>query len=190
MFRWTALLVFVATVCAVASPAFAQSEATTNGNYMLGGSMSWSSVDSEGQTERTNVWMFAPRFMYFMADNFAMGAEIGFVGATQGDTGSATHRYFAVGQFTIPSSNSGFRFFTEAGGGFARQSAQDITGDLVQNGWGLMAGLGAYMFVNEHVSITPSVSYVYESFGDDGAIPGMTNQTINLRIGINGFMLP
>jgi hypothetical protein len=190
MFRWTVLLVFVATLCVVASPAFAQSEATTTGNYMLGGSMSWSSQDTEGQSERTTVWSLAPRFMYFMANNFAVGAEVGFVGATQGDVGAATHRYLAIGQFTVPSNNPGFRFFGEAGGGFARQSLQNQTGDMIQNGWAMTGGIGAYMFVNEHVSITPAVSYVYETFGDDGAIPGMTNQTIFLRIGINGFMLP
>ncbi len=191
MFRWTTFILFVATVCLMASPAMAQSEATMTGNYMLGGSMSWSSIDSEGQAERTTVWTMAPRFMYFMANNFAMGAEVGFVGATQGDSGGATHRYFAICQAVVPSSNSGFRFYGEAGGGFARQSQQDPTsGDVVQNGWGMTGGIGAYMFINDHVSITPALSYVYETFGDDGAIQGMTNQTIFLRIGINGFLLP
>ena len=190
MFRWTTLFLFVAMICTVASPTLAQSEATTTGNYLLGGTMSWSSIDNENATERFNTWTVALRAMYFMRDNFAVGGEVGFVGSSQGDSGNQIHRYFALGQYAFPTRNENFRFYGEAGGGYSRLSTTDPSGDTAFNGWGLTAGIGGYFFLNSHVAITPAISYVYENFGDDGALTMGTNQTISLRIGVSGFLLP
>jgi outer membrane protein len=190
MFRWTALFLFVAMTCAVATSALAQSDATTTGNYLLGGTMSWNSVDNDNATERFNNWTVAPRVMYFMMDNLALGAEVGFTGNSFGDTGFSAQRYFAIAEYVLPGGNESFRFYGEAGGGFSRQTTDDTTASMAFNGWGLTAGIGAYMFLNDHVAITPAISYIYESFGDDGTITRGTDQTIFLRIGVSGFLLP
>jgi len=190
MFRWTMLCLLAAVICVVAVPAMAQTDATTTGNYLIGGTMSWNSTDNENATDRVNNWTVAPRVMYFWMENLAFGAEVGFSGNSFGDTGTSAQRYFAVAEYVFPMSNSNFRFFSEAGGGFSRMTASETAGDLAFNGWGLTAGIGAYMFLNDHVAITPAVSYIYENMGDDGGISMGTNQTIFLRIGVSGFMLP
>lgn len=190
MFRWITLCLFVVAVCMVGTSAMAQSQATSTGNYQLGGMLSWNSVDNENATERTNSYTIAPRVMYFAMDNVALGAEVGFQGLSTGGDGFSSQRYFALGEFVLPSGNENFRFYGEAGGGFARTTTSNSSTDLAFNGWGLTAGIGAYLFVNEHVAITPAVSYIYETFGDDGTVTMGNNQTVYLRIGVSGFMLP
>ena len=191
MFRWITLCICVLAFAVTGSAAIAQTQATTTGNYQLGGTMSWNSVDNENATDRVNSWLVAPRVMYFWMDNLAFGAEVGFQGMSfDSDTGFSTQRYFAIGEFVIPGGNENFRFYTEAGGGFARQT-QDVTGsNLAFNGWGVTGGIGAYLFLNDHVAITPAVSYIYESYSDDGTTTLGANQTIFLRIGVSGFLLP
>lgn len=189
MLRCTTALVLVAIICIAGTTAFAQADATMTGNYMIGGAMSWSSVDNDLATDRVNNFTFAPRGMYFMADNFAMGMEVAFSGVTDGDSGFATHRYFVLGQWVFPGKET-TRFFGEVGGGFARFSNEDPLGDLVFNGWGIKAGLGVHMFMNEHITITPEISYVYEDFSDDGTVTRGTDQTVFVQLGVNGFILP
>jgi len=185
------MFVIVALACTVAVPVMAQSDATMTGNYLLGGTMSWNSVDNENATERTSTWTVAPRAMRFVADNIAVGAEIAFAGMSFGsDTGFSAQRYFALGEYVFPMNNDNFRFYAEGGGGFVRHSQNSTGGDLAFNGWGATGGVGAYFFLNDHVSINPAISYIYESMGDDGTVPMGNNQTIFLRIGVTGFLLP
>ena len=191
MFRWTALFLFMAITGAAASPAVAQSTATTTGNYMLGGTMSWQSVDNNYETESSDIWTISPRVMYFWIDNLAFGAELGFSGTWNGGVGgSSLQRYFAVAEYVLPTGGKNFRFFGEVGGGFSRWTSDTVGFDLAINGWGLMGGIGAYMFLNDHVAITPEITYIYDNFSPDGRYTRGEDQTIQLRIGVSGFLFP
>lgn len=188
MYRWKALILFVVLSFAVCSSVSAQSESTNTGNFMISGAMSFTSVDREGTTERTNVWTMIPTGMYFPADNFAVGLEANFLGISTGDVGVSTHRWLAIGQFVIPTSNAMMRPFVTGGGGLVRMTNEDPAGNIIQNGWGLKGGVGLHMFLNDHVSVTPQVSYIYESFGEDGTVPSITMQSVFVSIGITGFI--
>ncbi len=190
MFRWTTLIAVVALALVVSSPALAGMDSANQGNYMIGGTVSITSVDNDNFTDRLNTWTLAPTAMYFVADNFGIGTQLNFVGTTSGNFGSSVHRHFAMGQWVFPINNENFRPFAQFGGGFSRSTVQDPAGDIVFNGWGMTAGIGAYMFLNEHVAIMPQVSYVYETFSDDGLITRGEDQTIFFGIGVAGFVLP
>ena len=190
MFRWTALLVAVISL-AICAPAFADmdtSNSTAPGNIVLGGAVSFSSTDSENLSERTTNWTMAPSLRYFVADNMSIGLVAMFEALSQGSVGISDHRYMAMGQYVVPMEGT-MRPWFQAGGGFARNTVEGGT-NLVFNGWSIAAGAGMYMFINEHVSITPQVSYIYSSYSDDGTAVRGTDQTVFVSLGINGFMLP
>ena len=83
-----------------------------------------------------------------------------------------------------------FRPWGQVGGGFARNTVEASTSNLVFNGFAITAGVGAYMFINEHVSITPQVSYVFSSYSDDGTTTRGDDQAVFVSLGISGFLLP
>ena len=109
MYRWKALVLVVGLSFAVVTAASAQMDTTHKGNYLVGGAMSWSSVDNDNATDRINTFTVAPTGMFFVADNIAVGTVMNFTGLTRGDFGNSVHRYLAVGQYVISTSNAMMR---------------------------------------------------------------------------------
>lgn len=191
MFRWTAILVAVISL-AICAPAFADmdtSNSTNVGNVVMSGAVSFSSTDSEGLSDRTTNWVMAPSLRYFVAENMSIGAEFAFQATSQGNVGLSDHRYMALGQYVVPMEGMARPWF-QAGGGFARQTVEGGGTDFIFNGWALTAGAGMYLFINEHVSITPQISYVYASYNDDGTAVRGTDQSVVVSMGISGFLMP
>ena len=191
MARFTGLILVAVLALAICTPALADdaSTATAIGNIALGGMVSVTSVDSDGSSNRTNSWTMAPSMRYFVRNNFSLGAEVTFNSMSRGDFGNSIHRYMGLAQYVFQMDGN-MRPWAQAGGGFSRQTDEDPAGNLEFNGWAATFGVGAYMFINEHVAITPQVSYIYETWGDSGTVTRGADQTIFIGLGINGFMLP
>ena len=191
MFRSNAVWIAAIVLCVVSvSSASAQSDATTKGNMMFAGAVSFRSVDTEGLDDRTTSWTMAPKALYFVADHVSIGAEINFNAMTQGSFGLSSHDYLAILQVVLPTNNEAIQLYGEAGGGFARSTIESSTSEFIFNGYAFKAGAGIYLFINDHVSITPQLSFIYESFGDDGTATRGNDQSIFFALGINGFLLP
>ena len=84
-----------------------------------------------------------------------------------------------------------FSPWVEAGAGFSRVSTQfPVAAEAAWNGWAARAGVGAHMFLNSHVAITPSLTYTYQSYGDDATLGSIgANQTVWFTIGVSGFFM-
>ena len=189
MFSWKALLLLVAISVVASSTAFAQADATMPGNWMVSGAMSFRSIDTENAADRTNWFSVAPRGMYFPVENLSFGVEANFLGISTGGNGNSFHNYLGMAQYTFKGKEN-FRPFGEAGAGLARETIEDPLGNTIFNGWAAKAGIGAQMFINEHVAITPTISYMYQSFGDDGTAVRGSDQTIFMSLAVSGFFLP
>jgi outer membrane protein len=89
---------------------------TSHGNMMVGGALSFSTTSYQGNSDLGNSsTTFSPGFGYFVIDNLAVGANIGFSGSTNDTGGTKTERTsFSFGPFARYykfTSNENFAFF-------------------------------------------------------------------------------
>lgn len=163
--------------------------ATERGSVMLGGAISFGSINYEEADDNVNVLLLAPSAMVFVTKGFAIGPELSFLHQSQDDVSLATHRYTGKLLYIAPMEHA-LRPFVEGGFGFIRQSYDYDWGPGSkgsENGWTLELGLGMYAFLNEHYAIVTSINYLHDNFmvsqGDE-----WKSDTVSFSVGFAGFV--
>jgi len=168
---------------------YSAESATGQGSVMLGGALSFSSVDSEGAKDKLNTLILAPNAMVFLIEGFAIGPEIYFVHQSEGDVAVASHRYIGKLLYIAPTEHP-LRPFIEGGFGFIRQSYDynsNSGGIGSENGWTLKLGIGMYAFLNQHYAIVASFNYFHDNFMVSQGNEWKYN-TVSLSVGFTGFV--
>jgi len=182
-------LVFFSIICIASLPAQSAENPTERGSVMLGGGISFTSIDYEGGSDRTNTLILAPSAMPFIFKGFSVGAELTFIHLSEGDDKAANHRYLGKLLYIVPTDNP-IRPFVEGGFGFIRQSYDYDCGPECkgsENGWTLKLGLGIYAFLSKHYAIVAGFNYIHDNLmvsqGNE-----WTDDTIVFSLGFAGFV--
>jgi len=174
--------------------------ALMNGNYSLGGSISYSNTKSTSSNVisdfrlKTNEIFAAPSFGYFIIDNLLIGANISFIYSeiknessfrisTPGlDILSTTtiRRQFGIGP-TVRYYFTGFKIipFVEAGYGYSKEFSSEKTGNI------FTFGVGVNYFISECVALEPFLSYLTASYSN----PASDNNMFSIGIRINYYII-
>lgn len=172
---------------------------TEKGNMLLGGGINFDFTDNDFDTGSstndvsTSTFInFNPSFGYFIADNFVVGASIGLAfTSTESDGGnfSSSSNGIAFGPFVRYYSESGL--FGTAGLGFGstnfEQDSDFGDADFTSSTFSWNIGVGYAIFLNESISVEPTISYNRMSsdpntdFGDERNIMS----SINFGAGFN-----
>ena len=155
------------TICALivsSSMAFGQ---LNKGDFLAGGSFTFSTGKTKNtapvanntsvitETKHTNI-NFSPKFGVFVADNLAIGAQVGL--ESYSVDGNLSHSTVSAGPFIryyFP-----VKIFAEGFLGYAGQKFGDGSGASKYNGLGYSAGLGYALFLNKNVALEPMVKFV------------------------------
>ncbi len=162
---------------------FAESP-TDKGVYSLGGSISYSNVDSDYGTEN-NTFSFYPSVRYFIFDNVAVGGSLGY-GKTSGDSDSKRYGIGPNIRFYLPYEK--VNPFIEAGYSYLRNKfgSSIFTTKITSSEYTIRLGLD--LFISRNVSIEPTVSYSWMDYKSDFIEYDMDEKTLYFGIGVNLFI--
>ena len=173
----------------------AQEEGTSNGGFAQGdvfvsGAFTFSSAKTGDFKE--NAFMIAPKVGYFVSENIAVGARVGFM-STKLDNGSADVTNSGVGfgafgrYYFTPASK--FSLFAELGADYTSLDSEymiDTDGSIVAfgdsfkaNEFGVNLGLGMNYFVSSNFSIEAGVGVLGYSSNDNGGDGADATNTFN-----------
>jgi outer membrane protein len=177
-------LLFFALVIFASAISYAQ---TDQGGMMVGGSLGISSTSYEGSTTKSSSFNFSPSFGYFISDNLAIGAGLGFgSNTTKAGAVKSTSSSFAFGPFARYykfTSNENFAFYGQAslmiGSG---KSAADVKSGSTT----FAISPGFSYFLNEHWGLDFQFNLlslnVYEPNKDAN-----DDKTTTINFGVNSF---
>lgn len=148
------------------------------GDVFMSGSVGFSS-DSQGDT-KLNGFTVAPRAAFFISDNIALGAKLGYTsakeeekgfGATEETKNSAIEAGVFGRYYFTPASQ--FSIFTELGAGYVH-SKYEVTdrADLKADGFNVAFAPGVSYFISEHFALEATyglISYSSDKIDVDGA---------------------
>jgi len=107
---------------------------------------------------------FNPQLGYFVANNFALGGELGFESSKQGTLrstrigiGPFARYYFLKGQA---------KPFLVGSAGYLHQSARSGDSKVNSSGWQMLAGAGLAAFINRNVAVETIAGYRYADFSN------------------------
>jgi outer membrane protein len=142
---------------------YAAKAQTAAGNMMAGGSFKYTSTSFNGGDNKENELIFAPSFGYFIADNFAIGGEIG-ISSFSEDVGAENVKSstFAIGPFARYykyTSNEDFAFFAQASFAFG-SGKRELTGggDVKRSFFIFDVSPGFSYFFTDHWALDFSLS--------------------------------
>lgn len=138
---------------------------TSQGNMMVGGTLSFSNTSQEGSSDAgSSSTTFSPSFGYFVIDNLAVGANIGFTSGTT-DTGATkteanTFSFGPFARYYKFTSNDKFAFFGQASLTLSSTKTETTPpGNEVKNGSTTFAiSPGFAYFFNEHWALDFSIT--------------------------------
>lgn len=149
-------LLLVFAVCLFTVSSYAQ---TQKGKFMLGGSsnLSFLNIKFDGNDDSLNQFQGSVGIGYFVIDNFAINAGLGYTYQKYGDNDSSDSFAFSVGaRYYTP-----INIFVDAD--FDIQTTNSTTGT------GVTLGAGYAIFLNDKVALEPAVGYrIGLSSKDDG----------------------
>ncbi len=142
----------------------ALSAQTMKGNWLVGGSAGFNSYKPKGADESLTNISFAPNLGYFLMDNLAVGAAIGYESTSFGDASTSS---FGVGPFVryyFLNLGESAKLMAQASYTFNTETPDE--GDSV-SGSTLGLGAGVAYFLNPHVALEGILGYSSNS-GDLG----------------------
>lgn len=171
--------------------AFSQIEKPiTKGNIILagGGSINYSNVKSEyiSFSSKTTLFYisFTPGFSYFIIDNLAIG-----INATISYSGGKNNQYYTlgIGPMVKYYFNNGLFFNTEIDYNYLHGIKENTS---VNKFFSLKPGVGYAFFLNQKVSLEPSLSYEFENVKFDSGSSTITNKEnkVMLELKLNIFL--
>ncbi|HEY0655705.1 MAG TPA: outer membrane beta-barrel protein [Chryseosolibacter sp.] len=154
----------ILVMLAFVSSAFFAKAQTSSGQMMIGGALSFSSVnyDNNNGSDYSNFTL-APSFGYFVKDNFVVGASLSLGNSKSGTgAGQTTTSSFGVGPFARLykfTSSEQFAFFGQAGLAFGNSKSE--TGNVItdkSNSITFSIAPGFAYFFNEHWAAELSIA--------------------------------
>ncbi len=143
---------------------------TEQGSSLIGGSFNIKTG------ENSSLVAFNPTYGYFFADNFTVGANLGF---NYSKMGEVKNTEFGIGPFAryyIGVANTRPFLATEVS--FLSQNTKTPTTDIKNNGTSFLFGLGFAAFINETVAVEGLTGYSYSKYKNTEGSGGF-----NLRLG-------
>ncbi len=150
---------------------------TTKGSIMLGGTAGF----DVQLVESSNVFNLdiQPQLGFFIADNLAVGGNIGIGFGKAGEISSTSFAVSPFGRYYLGSDKT--RFFLHAQVGIIGNST-DFNGDKISsNGYIVGLGPGVAFFLNDHVAIEGVLGY--NKLGGD-----FDYSDIGFRFGVQAFL--
>jgi len=174
--------------------AFAQKEEsktrpTDKGHFIIDGSIFFSTNNSKSEQDgfntKSNAFGFgiSPKAAYFIADRLALGLETSFnytdneFTNTDGDKTSSNSTAISAGPFFRYYLMNGI--FGQASLGFGTSNSESNGFENKSDFFRYQLGVGYAIFLNQHISLEPIISYRYNKNTSDSSF-----ETIN-----NGFTL-
>jgi hypothetical protein len=154
----------------------------TKGNIMLsgGGTISYSKIKSEYSSSSSNNSLFSisltPGFSYFIIDNLAIGLNV-----TMGYNGAKNNQFYTLGVGPLVKYyfNNGLFLNAEIGYNYTRGINHT---DGVIKFFSLKPGVGYAFFLNQKVSLEPSISYEFRNIKTDNIDISMINKVNNIML--------
>ena len=153
------------------------------GNYVLGGSASFSSLGGEelrGE-DRAFVFIFNPVFLYFVAPNISLGGTITYQSVSQGDYSDSIIGLGPSAVYFFGDENS--TTYPFLGVSYIYTSDED---SYTKNDIRLMGG--AAFMVAKNVAITGDVFYLIESYTREDADDSLSGNTLGIEFGVSAFI--
>lgn len=175
------LFIFV-FVCAVAQ---AQ---TSQGSMMLGGTFQIESFGSQGNDAKTSTFSISPSFGYFISDNLAVGATIGFGSTTTTNPPAPQVKSSGVivgpfARFYKFTSNENFAFYAEGGINIGSSTS---TGDIRSSSTAIYVRPGFAYFFNEKWALDMTLAGIaYQSNDPNKNVDNDKSNTF--RFGVSSF---
>lgn len=139
----------------IAATAFAANAQTGKGNWLIGGSASFSSSKDGGEgAESVSNFVIAPDAGYFVADDLAVGAMIQFQSATGGYSNFAAAPF--VRYYFLPIGDNA-KLFGQGSFGFGSTKLSSDDESVSSTAWELRAGPA--FFLNPNVALETTLSY-------------------------------
>lgn len=146
----------------------------SEGNILVEGNLGFGSTNDKNTEEKTNNFSFTPKVAYFLTDDFAVGAQLGYTSMKTEVAGVDTDKaaVFNAGIFgRYYFLDLGQRFKTYADAAFDYVHAKNDITDVKGNGFGAGVGLGINYFVTERIVLNFALRNIisYQTFKVDGA---------------------
>ena len=168
----------------ITTSVFAESP-TDKGVYSLGGSISYSDIDSDDSDAR--FFEFSPSGRYFIYDNIAIGGSLTY-SKTSG-SGSFDSKSYGIGpniRYYLPYEK--VNPFIEAGYSYLRNKYKNSLFTSKRTSDEYTIGFGLDLFISRNVSIEPTVSYSWMDYKSDIRDIDMDEKTLYFGIGVNLFI--
>lgn len=152
----------------------------TKGTWLLSANsnFSFTTYSSKFASSNPSIFVINSKFGYFLANNFALGVNLGYISVGSGGSGSATNATTAglFGRAFL-----GRNFFLGTGYTFASYSSSSGSYSTIPSEVGFAA------FVSPNFAIEPSISYVVATDNQKGGVPvfGIPNQGTTSSFGLN-----
>tara|TARA_B110000114_G_C14915259_1_gene326227 strand:- start:108 stop:707 length:600 start_codon:yes stop_codon:yes gene_type:complete len=183
--------------------AFAQKEEsktnpTEKGHFIVDGSIFFSTNNSkfeqDGFNTKNNAFGFgiSPKAAYFIANRLALGLETSFNYAdneftnTDGEKTSSNSTAISVGPFFRYYLMNGI--FGQASLGFGTSNSESNSYENKSDFFRYQLGVGYAIFLNQHISLEPIISYQYSKNTNDQSTFETTNNGFTLGAGFTIYL--
>lgn len=150
----------------------AHAQHVNKGAMMLGGGLSFTSVENENAKNSTSLTV-APGFAYFVANNFALGLEVEY---TRNKSPNFTTTRLGLGPLARGYITGGL--FGQAQYMWGERKVDYTSSQSKTSGSRFILGAGYTVFLNNSIALEPMLFYSFES--DDNVF--------GLRVGIQAFL--
>jgi outer membrane protein len=196
-------LLFVSILICSSFNVFAQKEEektkpTDKGHFIVDGSIFFSTNNSKseqgGFKTKSEAFGFgiSPKAGYFIADRFALGLETSFgytdneFTNTDGTKSSGNSTAISVGPFVRYYLVNGI--FGQASLGFGTSNSESNGFENKNDFFNYQLGVGYAIFLNQHISLEPIISYSYSKNKSDQSIFETTNNGFTLGAGFTIYL--
>ena len=159
----------------------ASAQAVNSGAWMLGGSVGFNSIKSDGDDNSETYLNVSPNVGYYIINNLAIGARINFVSYSYDGESESQFGFGPWARLYVVNS-----LFAQASIDFG-STGMDFFSLLADEGSStLNFGIGYSLFLNNSVAIEPQLQYSIYSGDEDGILSDYTKFGFN--IGIQAFL--
>lgn len=169
-----------------AVPAGALEVSTRPGDAILGGSVGFSAVRLDKDTDRIQSLQVALRGAYFVSERWALGAGVFVDHLNREDVNIRTERYLAELQL-VPIPDANVSPFLRVGGGYSRWTWEPDPVDAARSDALTAEGaVGFYAFINECFAIAVDATYFYDQYQDNP--DNEDDHNVSVTIGFVGYL--